>query len=77
MPFMESIIFVRFESQVELFITKIIWFFAVAQPGQFQAESGAAVAEINDLVTAVGRWFFPNDGKTKRFLIKCNTFFQV
>ena len=75
MSLVEGIVFVGFESQVELLVSQVIRFFAVAHPGEFQRESGTSVSQINDLVAAVRCVLFADNGKIKCFLIKCDAFF--
>ena len=65
------------DRSMRFFITEIIRFFTVSHPGEFQSETGAVIAEKDNLIAAVFGYFFADDGKSQCFLIKCNTFFKI
>ena len=65
------------KGQVDLVVPEVIFFFPIAQPGQFQFMRGSFVAEKDQREAAVGSALAPGFYQAQRLRIESEAFFQV
>ena len=74
---MELFIFVGYERKMEFTFAEIVWFSAVAEPGELQSEITGAITEIDQFKGTISSLFFADRLQVQRIFVEFQAFLQV
>ena len=74
MLLIELFIFVGYERKMEFTFAEIVWFSAVAEPGELQSEITGAITEIDQFKGTISSLFFADRLQVQRIFVKISGF---